>query len=226
MTATLRPPRRPAVNPPTFDLDAPASGTGKRRAPEVVAGLLVILVFSLGALWWQTSSTEQVEVLALRSAVLRGHVMTVEDLQVVGISSDDDLTVMAATDAATIIGRVARTDMAAGALIAAEQFSAGSLIEPGDGVVGLSLEAGQFPSMSLAPGDVVAVVLTPGTIDATATKSAAGNVLVDRALVVEVESVGVQGRLFVAVQVDENEAASIASAASANQVRLIQVAEG
>ena len=64
MTATLTPPTRRAVPPPVFDLDAPAAAPGRRRKPELAAGVLVILVCALGALWWQAASTKQTEVLS------------------------------------------------------------------------------------------------------------------------------------------------------------------
>ena len=126
-----------------------------------------------------------------------------------------------------IVGLVARTDLAVGTLVTGDQFSASSLIGSGEGVVGLSLEAGQFPSLSLAAGDAVAVVLTPAASDPLALEgSTPVTVLVGRAAVVEVSEVGVQGRLFVAIQVSEPDAARVAAAGSANRVRLIQVAEG
>ena len=228
MTATItQHTRRNGAAPPSFDLDAPPPGSGRRRLPEVAAGVLVIVVFALGALWWQTSSTKRTEVLALRSAIERGHVLSVNDLQLVGINSDTTLTVLREADASSIVGRVARTDMAAGTLATRDQFSASSLIGSGDGVVGLSLEAGQFPSLSLAAGDVVAVVLTPAASDPKALDAnTPPSLLVARAIVVEVSPVGVQGRLFVAIQVGETDAARVAAASSANRVRLIQVAEG
>lgn len=230
MTTQLR--ERPPVNghqrgEPQFDL-APTKGSGgRKRLPEVAGGILVVAVCALTALWWQASSTEQTPVLALRNAVERGHVITLDDLQVVGIGSDDALAVLGDSQVGLVVGRIARTDLPAGALITAEQFSDGSLITTGEGIVGLSLEPGQFPSLSLAAGDAVAVVLTPAAGDPRAFDgdNIDATLLVDHATVVEVSQVGVQGHLFVAVQVGEDDAARVASAASANRVRLIQVAE-
>ena len=228
MTATLTQHRkRLAATPSSFDLDARPASAGRRRVPEVAAGVLVIVVFSLAALWWQTSSTKRTEVLALRNPIERGHTLTVNDLQAVGINSDTALAVLTKTEAGAVVGRTARTAMVKGTLVTRDGFTATSLIGSGDGVVGLSLEAGQVPSLSLATGDTVAVVLTPAVsdpkpLDATTPAS----VLVARAVVVEVSTVGVQGRLFVAVQVGEADAARVAAAASVNRVRLIQVAGG
>ncbi|MEZ5278956.1 MAG: SAF domain-containing protein [Acidimicrobiales bacterium] len=230
MTTQLR--ERPKVNghkhdDSKFDLAPTATRKTRRRVPEAIAGALVVIVCALGVLWWQASATEQTPVLALRNPVERGHVIILEDLQVVGIGSEDQVAVLRSDQAALVVGRVARTDLPAGALITAEQFSDGSLISSGEGVVGLALEPGQFPSLALSAGDAVAVVLTPTagdprTFDADTIE---GAVLVNDATVVEVSQVGVQGYLFVAIQVSEEDAAKVAAAASANRVRLIQVAE-
>lgn len=210
-----------------FDL-APTKGKGgRRRLPEAIAGALVVIVCALGVLWWQAAATEQTPVLALRNQVQRGHVITLDDLHVVGIGTESQVAVLGADQAGLVVGRVARTDLPAGALITAEQFSDGSLITSGEGVVGLALEPGQFPSLALSAGDAVAVVLTPTAGDPRGfdADTIEGAVLVDHATVVEVSQVGVQGYLFIAIQVSEQDAARVAAAASANRVRLIQVAE-
>jgi len=198
----------------------------KRRLPEMAAGLLLVAVCALGALWWLTSSTDRQPVLALRAPIERGQVIELADLQVVNIDTDQAIVVLADTEAAQVVGRVARTDLPAGTLVIPAQFSSGSTLGINEGVVGMSLEAGQFPSLALAPGDSVAIVLTPSPGDPRAFGDAIeATVLVSRAEVVEVAQLGVQGALFVAVQVGEDEAARVAAAAATNRVRLIQVSE-
>lgn len=203
-----------------------ASHSTKRRLPEMAAGVLLVAVCAMSALWWQASSTERQPVLALRNDVERGQVIELDDLQVVGIDSDQPIEVLGDTQSAAIIGRVARTDLAAGSLVTRSLFSDGSALGVGEGVAGIALEAGQFPSLSLSPGDVVAVVLTPSPGDPRAfDDNLEATVLVERAAVVEVAQVGVQGGLFVSIQVDEADAARVAAAAATNRVRLIQVSE-
>jgi hypothetical protein len=225
MSTALR--ERPAVNghETPFDL-APSKTSARRRLPELAGGLLVVATFAIAALWWQVSTTDERSVLALRNPVERGQTLTADDLQVVGIGGDDLIATLDPAQAAQVVGRVARTDLAAGSVVTTDQFSDGSLIGDGDGVVGLSLEPGQFPSLALSGGDRVAVVLTPAPGDPAALASGfTAEVLVAEAIVVEVSTVGVQGNLFVAIQVSEADAARVAAASSANRVRLIQVAE-
>jgi len=149
-----------------------------------------------------------------------------EDLQVVSIDTDQPIAVLADTQSAQIIGRIARTDLAAGSLITPQQFSTSSTLGVNEGVVGMALDAGQFPSLSLSPGDAVSVVLTPSPGDPRAFgENIEANVLVERAAVVEVAPIGVQGGLFISIQVGEGDAARVAAAAATNRVRLIQVSE-
>lgn len=227
MTATLMPARaRKGPELPEVDLDAAPNVAGRRRVPELAAGVLVIAVFALAALWWQASADRSTEVLAIRDTVERGHVIDVGDLQIVGVSSADHLAVMTPTEAAAVVGRVARTDLAGGTLVNLEMFSAGSLLEQGQALVGLSLDAGEYPTLRLAAGDVVSVVDTAMIDGAAGPQAPVGVVMARRATVIDVEAVGVQGRLLVTVQLSEGEAARVASAAAAQHVRLIQVAEG
>lgn len=210
---------------PRADLDLAPSTGGRRRVPEIALGLLVIVVCASAALWWQSSSTQREPALALRNPIERGDVLSLGDLQVIGISSDADLSSLPESEAALVVGRIARSDLPAGVLVVPEQFSAGSLLAPGHAVVGLLLEAGQFPTRSLAPGDFVAVILTlpvgsSQSFDATSEPVT----LVDGASVVEAVEIGVQGRHLISLELTEDEAAHVAVAASANRVRLIRVA--
>ena len=143
MTATLTQHRkRLAATPSSFDLDARPASAGRRRVPEVAAGVLVIVVFSLAALWWQTSSTKRTEVLALRNPIERGHTLTVNDLQAVGINSDTALAVLTKTEAGAVVGRTARTAMVKGTLVTRDGFTATSLIGSGRSGVGLACVGG------------------------------------------------------------------------------------
>lgn len=209
-----------------FDLETPK--TSRSRLPEVALGLLIVAVFGLASLWWFTSATEKIEVLALANTVGRGDVLEVEDLVVVSINTDDVLATIDRFGANRIVGRVALTDMATGTLVTLSQFAADDALEVGEGVVGLELDAGEMPTLRLLPGNTVSVVLTPrqGSTEELRDGGArdVGEVLVEAAVVVEAAPVGAQGRLFVALSMTEQQAQAVAVAASQQRVRLIQVA--
>lgn len=214
-----------------FDLDPPQAAR-RSRFPEVAVGVLLIVGGALGALIWQISATRTTSVLAAADQIEHGQVVELDDLQLVEIRSDDRLNVLGPDGTASIVGRIARTDLGPGTLLTPEHVTDGSIIALGDGVVGLALSTGQVPSLRLRPGDSVDVILTPpsGGDDpfgdvAVALLGVPEQVLVSRAVVEEFVPLD-NGGLFVALTMGEDEAALTARAASLDRVRLVAVAEG
>jgi hypothetical protein len=208
-----------------LDLDGPGSGPGtsRSRVPELALGALVLVVSALASLWLFTSGSERTAVLALANTVERGESLELADLVTVEIASDDAIVGVRPDQAATMTGRVALVDLAAGELVTPSQFtSAGATLEPGEAVVGVDVPAGQVPSTRLAPGSLVSVILTP---DASVDLSDdSGVVLVEAAEVVEVVRTAGPGEVFVALLVSEDDARVVSAAASQDRVRLVQVA--
>jgi hypothetical protein len=97
-----------------------------------------------------------------------------------------------------------------------------ALVAAGDGLVGLALDPGEYPSPALHAGDTVRVVATP--VEAG---SAPVVVLVEQAAVVDVSTVAAgQDRLFVSLGMTTEEADAVAAAGAEDRVRLIQVGNG
>lgn len=161
--------------------------------------------------------------LGVADDVRRGDVVERDDLRTVAVAADAPLAFLAAGEEDQVVGRVALVDLAAGAVVTADQFAdpAGALA-PGDGTVGLTLERGQLPSARLAPGDRVRVVAGSGS-------GGAGSVVAESAEVVvaeEIESVsGQRGTWWVSVRTTEAEATRIAEATTGDAgVRLVLLA--
>lgn len=224
MTTTLRRERHPSRNgtspPQPFDLDGAESTGGRGRGPELTIGILIVAVFALAGTWFYANSTDHEAVLALRTPVDRGSVVTADDLQVVQISSDDALNVLGRDQASAVVGQIALSDLSPGTLITSDDVAASAAIEPGDGVVGLALDPGEYPTLSLRPGDLVRVVQVPGGTET----DTADVVLAAEAEIVDVAPIGVQQQLFVSLAVDTSEADAIARAGARDRVGLIQVA--
>ena len=197
-------------------------GAGNLAGTGAALGALVLVVSALASLWLFTSGSERTEVLALANTVERGEPLELADLVTVEIASDDAIVVLRPDQAATMTGRVALVDLA-GELVTPSQFtSAGATLEPGQSVVGVDVPAGQVPSTRLAPGSLVSVILTPdASVDLA---DDPGVVLVEAAEVVEVVRTAGPGEVFVALLVSEDDARVVASAASQDRVRLVQVA--
>ncbi len=121
MTTALT--RTTAVNgtehgPGAFDL-APTKATGRGRMPEIAGGAWWWSCLAIAALWWQARSTDAAP--SSRACATRSNAATrstAADLQIVGIGSDDtDRGARPKRRPRMVIGRVARTDLPAGALI-------------------------------------------------------------------------------------------------------------
>ena len=223
MATTLqrqRPSRNGSAPPRPFELDGAGSVSRRGRGPELTIGVLIVAVFALAGTWFYANSTDQDAVLALRNAVSRGSVITAADLQVVQVSSDDTLNVLGRDQAGAVIGQIALSDLSPGTLITTDAVATSAVIEPGDGIVGLALDPGEYPTLSLRPGDVVRVVQVPGGSDIGEVEV----VLAAEAEIVDVAPIGVQHQLFVSLAVDTAEADAIARAGAGDRVRLVQVA--
>lgn len=226
MTSTLDSPgvatkRNGSSRTTRFDLEPPAVSQRRSRWPELSVGLAVIGFFALIAAWFYSSSSDSVSVLALRSPVERGDVIESSDLMIVDISSEGRVSALGSEMVGTVVGNVALTDLSVGTLLTGDLFADRAAIASGEGVVGLALSPGEFPTLSLRPGDLVRVVETPRQAD----DAAGQTVLVEVGEVVDVRPIGVQGQLFVSLSVSTTEADAVSAAASQGRVRLIQVGE-
>ncbi len=138
---------------------------------------------------------------------------------VVDVASEQAINALPSDQSGLILGRSALVDLAPGTLVSSDLFAEQALIADGDGVVGLALDPGEYPTLTLAPGDRVRIVETPKGTDA-----AAEVVLVADAEVIDVTPIGVQNQLFVSVSMAATEADAVVAAASQDRVRLVQVA--
>jgi len=208
-----------------FAAAAPKAGT---RLPEVALGLLVIATFALASLWWFTSATEKIDVIALANSVERGQIIKIDDLVVASVNSDDPLATIDSSNPEVIVNRVALASLPAGTLLTPSMFAASNPLVAGVGIVGMELDPGQRPGIHMLPGDLVSVVLTPdpnGSVELAGGGAATlAEILVDAAVDIESAPLQTQGREFVALSMSETEAQVVAVAASQDRVRLIQVA--
>ncbi len=224
--ATSRTAQRPrqtngrAPAPDEWNLEPPAGASPKRRLPDVLVGVGVVVGCALAAVVWSASSTGGDAVLALVNPIARGQVVTLEDLKSVEVSTQEDVGLIPRTESGQVVGRRALAPLPAGALLSASQFATTSPVEPGEAVVGLALGQGEYPIGGMAPGDVMSVVLTPGQGGSDGDEG----VLVPAAEVYAVAPIGSQGEMFVSLLVAESEVTQVTSAASGDRVRLALVA--
>ncbi len=200
-----------------FRLEPP----GRRvQVSQLVVAVFLVAVGALVAVVLFSQAAARQPVLALANPVERGEVIGAEDLMVVYVATDDPISSLPAEAASGLVGLTAVTDLEAGTILTPAHFVSRSALDPGEGVVGLALAPGEYPTLRLAPGDVVDVVLTArGSSQPGGTPEVVGS-----AVVFDVADLGSGGDRFVSLRMPAEAAAEIADAAAAGRVRLVLVA--
>lgn len=194
------------------------------RAPELVVGLLVTVLFALGAVLWHLNAVDRSPALAVVASVERGDTISAADIKVVYVSTDDALARLDESQLSQVVGQVALVDLAPGTLLSRSVVADGPALDSGEGVVGLSLEPGGYPAMGIAPGDRVSVVRTAEpAVDEGGDGGEPSEVVLTRdATVFAVEELA-SDRLLVSIVTAEDDAEAVAAAAGTGSLRLVLV---
>jgi Flp pilus assembly protein CpaB len=201
-----------------FRLEAPRR---KVEIPQLLIAVFLVVVSALVAVVLFSQAAAREPVLALAQSVERGEAITSDDLMVVYVATDDPISSLPPDAAASLVGLTAVADLETGTLLTSAHFVSRSLLDAGEGVVGLALAPGEYPTLLLAPGDRVDVVLTSRTpSDEGFTDTEA---VVTSAEVFDVAELGTQGDRFISLRLPAQDAAKVAGAAAAGRVRLVLV---
>ena len=214
--------RRSSTSPNGQAVRGPMVAPPKRRVrlPELAVGVLVTVVFALGAVLWHLNAVDKVPALSVTGRIERGEIIDAEDLRVTYVAADDPLARMDETQASQVVGRIALVDLGAGTLVTPGVVADATALETGDGVVGLALDPGQYPAFGIAPGDRVNVVRS---VEAGAVDRDADLVVARGATVSAVEDLP-SDRKLVSILSDEGGAEAVASLAGSGSLRLVLVA--
>jgi hypothetical protein len=143
--------------------DLAISTPRRARVPELAVGLVAAAIFGLAGVTWHLSSVDKTAALAVAAPLERGDVIDSSDLRIEYVSSDGRLSLLDPGRAERVVGRIAAFDLPAGTLLSSAMVTDATALGADDGLVGLSLDAGQFPLNELAPGDLVNVYARGGT---------------------------------------------------------------
>jgi hypothetical protein len=188
--------------------------------PELVLGVVLVGVFALGSVLWQTSTARREPKLVLARAMQRGEVLTPDALRVENVRLTGAVASIGSDEARTVVGRIAVADLAPGTLVSPALFAEQVLPAVGERVVGFALAPGEYPTAKLRKGDLVDVVLAPTTTP-SAGSGVAPQVLVPGARVWDIEKrADNSGTLVVSVVVPVAQLAPVEAAAAQKQVRL------
>jgi hypothetical protein len=181
--------------------------------PQLVVALLLVGLGALGSVVLFSQASARQPVLALAAPLSRGDVVSAEDLRVAYVGSDDPVLTVSPDEVASLVGLVALTDLEPGTIVAPGYFAARMAVEAGEGVVGVSLAPGAYPSVHLSSGDVVDVV----------DSESPEGVVARGAVIFDVAELGVQGQRLVSLLLDSDTAAAVARVPE-DRLRLVLVA--
>lgn len=206
--------------PPQAETVAVVAPPKLRRRPLLaLAGLGLVVMGALLAVWVYLSNTDAISVVSVRDTVMRGEMITAADLMTVQVTADPALQLVPAADLDFYVGQRAARDLSAGALLTPDAASDQLVPGAGESVVGLALTSALMPGEPLMVGDRVRVVATPGQAGDPATFESAD--IVFGAVVVRVTASGESAQTVVSVLVPEQDAAQVAQWASAGRAALV-----
>lgn len=189
-----------------------------RRRPTLIAlGIALIALSAAAAAWLTTTVGNTQSVLAVRTTLDRGSVITAADLLTANINADPALSPIGVADRDQVIGKRTAVDLAAGSLLTPAALTDSSVPAEGTSLVGISLTPAQLPAQPLRPGDTVRLVDTPRAQD----DPPSGIPESTTATVVQAHAGGDNGTVIVDVTVSQREAVALAARAATGRLALI-----
>lgn len=132
-----------------------------RRRPTVIGlGAALVALFGLGGGWLATAGGQTHPVQVAASDIMAGHTLTATDLRPVNVEGAVDFA--ATDDASQLVGKVAASDIPAGAVVAPSMLGSVAT-HKGESIFGVSVKPGSYPSTGLQAGDRVRLVLAAST---------------------------------------------------------------
>jgi hypothetical protein len=207
-----------AARPPTTATDPIAPPPKLRRRPLlVVASIAAVCLGALFGVWAYTSVSTAQEVVAVRSSVQRGELISRDDLVTVRIGVDPALSPIPASHLDGVVGQRAAMDLPAGGLVTRDSIASTVVPAQDMSVVGVALPAALLPGEPLRAGDPVRVVATPGQqgdVDEGEQRSITATVA---GIYPDADS----DQTVVSVQVPYDQAAELAARAATGKVALV-----
>jgi hypothetical protein len=202
-------------------VEPPAGGVGwSARVPWLLLAVVLIAGGGLTAAVLVSNLAARTPALAVAEDLSRGQVLTRADVRVVSVAVDAQVPTMAPGDIDAVVGRTVAASLPAGSLLSPQVLSRSDLVGDDADVVGLLLEAGQYPVADLAPGDRVAVIATGDTTRRASARVAEAEVHAVGDL--EVSST----QRLVSIVVPTEAVDAVAQAAAADGVRLVLTGAG
>lgn len=228
MTTTVERPSSVATNgsgPPSAGGAAapvPTPPKARRRWGLFAAMAAVVCLGALGNVWLHQATTNSTQVVAARSTIERGTVISRDQLMTVQIGSDPALKPVSAGQLESLVGKRAAVDVAAGSLLTGESITDQIIPAQGHSLVGVGVTPAMMPGAKLVAGDRIRIVATPGQqglTDAAAKPVSVAAVVVSTATGADTTGQGAQ--TIITVDVPSADAPQLASMASTGKVAIV-----
>ena len=121
------------------------------QVPQLLIAVFLVAASALAAVVLFSQAAAREPMLALANPVERGQVIASDDLMVVHVATDDPITSLSSEAATGLVGLTAVADLEAGTILTPAHFVSRSLLDAGEGVVGLTLVKFRYPCSGLAP---------------------------------------------------------------------------
>ena len=148
---------REAPQESTNDVE-PVPGS-RRRTPELLLGLLLVVVGALGGVFLLQRGEEVLTVVGTARELPRGTTLSPSDLVALQIGNVPQLAAVSATDAGSLIGKRLAVDLPAGVPVPAYVMTTQRPLAESQALIPVALERGAVPS-GLGPGDMVRVTIS------------------------------------------------------------------
>lgn len=178
--------RKPDPKPREADIPTPATTTTRNRRQPALVALAVAFLALCGVAGWAafSSATATVPVVGVRETIARGEIIERTDLVTVQVGRDPALHTVPVSQADTIIGRRAATDLPAGSVVPASSVTDALVPAKLHSIVGVFAKDGTAPATGIATGTAVRLIPLPATqqqqtagLPQPATSTATGTVI-------------------------------------------------
>lgn len=205
------------IRNPDIDFTATSRTKVRRRPAFLAAGIALVVVFVIGAVFLVNTVRSTTNVLVASNDISRGQTIEASDLTTVHINSDSGVASVPADQITSVVGKSAAAAMPSGTVLNPSAVT--EAVVPGEGltVVGITVAYSKLPARELRPGDFVRVVDTPRDQD----NAPVQDPIATKAQVVSTKPIPETGETTIDVIVPEAEGSWVSARAATGRVAII-----
>ncbi len=217
MTTSTTPPPAATATPAPAAATTPAPPRLRRRPAVLGLGVALVAAGGLTTAWLVSTSGTTTPVVVAAAPVLRGQVLTAEQLTTAEVSGLAPASLTPAAELDSLVGQTVVVDVPVGTPVPTSAVTTDPIPTAGQAVVGILLPAGQAPTVDLLPGARVRIVATPRAQEDVPASIGTGTA----AVLVSTSVDEISGNTVANVAVPAPQAATLAALAATGRAALI-----